>query len=270
MSITLAITNHKGGVAKTTTTATLGLALARMGLRVLCVDLDAQANLTTLFYGDFTLRPLDRDIYKALRYAEEEAPTISVKDNLDLSPSSYNLAVLESVLANRQEKENLLNRLLEPVRKRYDIILIDCPPALGLLTTNALVASDRAIIPVTPEGLPFKGLEVLSDYIRSVAEALNSVLKVGGILITRYNNRNLNKYMVREIRRIYGELVFDTIIRENISIAESSLQGGSLFEYAPKSNGAKDYEALAEEIVNKIVNPLRECPENGKPSAVSK
>ncbi len=243
----ITIANHKGGVGKTTSTASIGNALAILGKRVLLIDLDAQQNLT------FTLTQNEEpetSVYDAL-VKDSPLPIVKVKENLDLVPASLELARAEIDMATKIAREGILKSLLEDYRDKYDYVLIDCPPSLGIVTTNALVASDRLYIPLTAEALPMKGLAMLDDVVGEVRRRVNPSLELGGVFFTRFNNRNLNKEVVKMIEGRYGDMVFNTKIRENIALAEMPLSGQSIFEYDPKSNGAVDYMELAKEILTK-------------------
>ena len=241
----ISIVNHKGGVGKTTSVSSLGVALARMGKRVLLVDLDAQGNLT----DTLTQTPGDRSIYDSLRTLET-LPVVNIREGLDLCPSSIDLVSMDLELADKKEREYRLSRLLRGLD--YDFILLDCPPSLGLLTINALTASTKVIIPLTPEALPAKGLGTLLDIIERTRETLNPGLSLGGILITRYNRRKINRLVEETLRETFGDSVFKTKIRENVDISESPLQGMDIYSYSPNSIGAKDYESLALEVVSKL------------------
>ena len=241
----ISIVNHKGGVGKTTSVSSLGVALARMGKRVLLVDLDAQGNLT----DTLTQTPGDRSIYDSLRTLET-LPVVNIREGLDLCPSSIDLVSMDLELADKKEREYRLSRLLRGLD--YDFILLDCPPSLGLLTINALTASTKVIIPLTPEALPAKGLGTLLDIIERTKETLNPGLSLGGILITRYNRRKINRLVEETLRETFGDSVFKTKIRENVDISESPLQGMDIYSYSPNSIGAKDYESLALEVVSKL------------------
>ena len=241
----ISIVNHKGGVGKTTSVSSLGVALARMGKRVLLVDLDAQGNLT----DTLTKTPGDRSIYDSLRTLET-LPVVNIREGLDLCPSSIDLVSMDLELADKKEREYRLSRLLRGLD--YDFILLDCPPSLGLLTINALTASTKVIIPLTPEALPAKGLGTLLDIIERTKETLNPGLSLGGILITRYNRRKINRLVEETLRETFGDSVFKTKIRENVDISESPLQGMDIYSYSPNSIGAKDYESLALEVVSKL------------------
>ena len=241
----ISIVNHKGGVGKTTSVSSLGVALARMGKRVLLVDLDAQGNLT----DTLTQTPGDRSIYDSLRTLET-LPVVKIREGLDLCPSSIDLVSMDLELADKREREFRLSQLLQGLD--YEYILLDCPPSLGLLTINALTASTKVIIPLTPEALPAKGLGTLLDIIERTKETLNPGLSLGGILITRYNRRKINRLVEETLRETFGDSVFKTKIRENVDISESPLQGMDIYSYSPNSIGAKDYESLALEVVAKF------------------
>ena len=241
----ISIVNHKGGVGKTTSVSSLGVALARMGKRVLLVDLDAQGNLT----DTLTQTPGDRSIYDSLRTLET-LPVVKIREGLDLCPSSIDLVSMDLELADKREREYRLSQLLQGLD--YEYILLDCPPSLGLLTINALTASTKVIIPLTPEALPAKGLGTLLDIIERTKETLNPGLSLGGILITRYNRRKINRLVEETLRETFGDSVFKTKIRENVDISESPLQCKDIYSYSPDSIGAKDYESLALEVVAKF------------------
>ncbi len=246
----ITIANHKGGVGKTTSTASVGVALAIIGKRVLLIDLDAQQNLS------FTLMQNEDpevSVYDSL-VKDTPLPVVNVRENLDLVPASLELARAEIDMATKIAREGILKSLLEDKLDSYDYVLIDCPPSLGIVTTNALVASEELYIPLTAEALPLKGLTMLDDVVREVKRRVNPALELEAVFFTRFNNRNLNKEIVKTIEGRYGDKVLKTKIRENISLAEMPLSGQSIFEYDPKSNGAADYMALAKEILAKEEN----------------
>lgn len=245
MSKVIAIANHKGGVGKTTSVASIGLGLSLKGYRVLLLDLDAQANLTSFF-----LKETEEDrptIYDSL-VSGKPLPVIEVGKNLDIAPSGLEMARAEGDLNGKIARERLLTLLLEPIRGEYDYILIDCPPSLGIVTTNAFVASTDIYVPLTAEALPLKGMRMLEEYIGAI-RVIKKDLRITGVFITRYNNRNLNNVVDSQIKKAYEGVVFETRIRENISLAEVPLSGGNIYEYAPTSNGANDYKSLTEEII---------------------
>ena len=244
MGKVIAVANHKGGVGKTTSVANLGAALSLMGKRVLLIDLDAQQNLTFFFLKD----EAEVSVYDALT-GKAALPILHVKENLDLTPSSIDLARAELDLNARIAREAILKNLLADVAGKYDYILLDCPPSLGIVTYNALVAASDLFITLTAEALPYKGLTMLEEVVGEIRQTINPSLEISGVFITRYNNRNLNNIVAEQIAERYGSKVFHTKIRENIAVAEAPLSQMDIFAYAPESNGAKDYRALAEEVV---------------------
>ena len=248
-NLTIAIGNQKGGVGKTTSTACISAALALQGKRVLLIDLDAQQNLT------FTLMQNEdpESIYDTL-VKDQPLPIIPIRENLDLVPASLDLARAEIDMATMMAREGILKSCLDEQKEKYDYILMDCSPSLGIVTTNALVAADKLYIPLTAEALPLKGLTILDDIVREVKRRVNPTLELGGVFFTRFNNRKLNKEVISMVEKRYGEKVFQTKIRENISIAEMPLSGQTIFEYDPKSNGATDYRTLTDEIISREEN----------------
>lgn len=241
--ITLA--NFKGGVGKSTSTASIGACLAMKGYKVLLVDLDGQSNLTLYYVLDAD--NLETSIFDTL-INDEALPIINVKPNLDIVPSSLEMASAEIAMTNMLAREQLLSRALSKVRKNYDFILIDCPPSLGIVTTNAFLAADEILVPMTPELLPLKGMKMLDSFVSSL-QVIKPSVKLNGVFITRFNHRKLNKVVAEALKNRYQSITFHTTIRENISLAESAGSGQSIFEYEPNSNGAKDYLELTEEIL---------------------
>ncbi len=247
MAKIIAIANNKGGVGKSTTTANLGAALAMKGKRVLVVDTDPQANLTAALL-DIDEKPIEVSIYDAMS-GSAPIPIHNVSPNLYIVPADIALAAAEIDLVSRRAREFVLKKLLSPIVGNYDFVLIDCAPSLGLITLNALSMADSVLIPLTGEALPMRGLAMLDNYISDVVADLNPALHVGGVVVTRFNNRKLNSVVLSTIAERYGDKVLKSRIRENISIAEAPLAHCSIFEYAPESNGAADYMALATEIL---------------------
>lgn len=248
MAKVISFANHKGGVGKTTTTLNVGAALATLKKKVLLIDLDAQANLTTSLLSDEP--EAEQSIYYSLIGNSKTLPIVETSKNLSLVPSSSEMASIELEIASKMDREYILKELLEPHLGNYDYILLDCPPSFGLITLNALVSSTDLYVPLTAETLPTRGLKKLSEVLEMVKKRANPGLELSGVVITRYEKNNLSLTMEEVIRDNFKSKVFNTRIRKNIVVAESPLMQQSVIEYAPNSNGAKDYLALAKEILN--------------------
>lgn len=260
MGLVISVVNQKGGVGKTTTSVNLGAAIAVKGKRVLLVDMDAQSNLST-HVGLGSKEDLDGigeaqnppqfSIYDVLKGAKTLKEVIVPRsERLDVVPSSLFLSAADLELGGVVGRELILKRALLPVKDLYDVIVIDCPPALGLLSLNALAAVEKVIIPVQSEYLALHGVRQLLDTIDQVRSIYNPSLIVGGVLICLHDNRKrLARAVADTIRTYFGDLVFDTIIRTNVALAEAPANGQTIFEYAPKSSGAEDYASLAEEVL---------------------
>ncbi|MDZ7660288.1 AAA family ATPase [Fodinibius sp.] len=246
---TIAFTNQKGGVGKTTSTINVGAGLAQEGFEVLLVDLDPQANLT--YSLRLSSNRLENSIYNVLKGDIEANEVIINHNGFDIMPSSIDLSGAEMEFANEPAREMLLKNKLNTLSKDYDYILIDCPPNLGLLTLNAFSAVKEIFIVLQSEYLALHGLSKLMDVIQVVKERLNPEIEISGIICTLFDGRkNLNKEVVDHIKDYFGDKVFDTIIRDNVALAEAPSHHKTIFEYAPDSHGAKDYKALAQEIRN--------------------
>jgi chromosome partitioning protein len=260
-AVAISIVNQKGGVGKTTTTVNLGAALAEQGKRVLLIDMDAQSNLTTHLglgvkedpadLGDIPKGP-EWTIYDVLKGTKRIQDVVLKRSkNLDVVPSSLLLSAADLELGGVVGRELLLKRAVDKVRDQYDVILIDCPPTLGLLSLNALAAVDQVIVPVQSEYLALHGVRQLLDTIDQVRGVYNQSLVVGGVLICLHDSRKrLARAVADTIRAYFGDLVFDTVIRENVALAEAPAKGQSIFEYLAKSPGAEDYLALSKEVVD--------------------
>jgi chromosome partitioning protein len=246
---TIACANQKGGVGKTTTVVDLSSALDRGGDRVLVIDLDPQGNATSGLGIDRSR--IEHSVYDALMDGVPlEASTISgASGGLDVVPSTVALAGAEVELAGIQARERRLLRLIEPIRDRYDVIFIDCPPSLGLLTVNALTAADAVLIPLQCEYYALEGLTQLLATIDLVRDHLNPRLVVDGVVLTMSDARtNLSADVEAEARRHLDELVYQTVIPRSVRLSEAPSHGLPIDRYAPESRGAIAYAALADEF----------------------
>jgi chromosome partitioning protein len=251
MSEVLAISNQKGGVGKTTTSINLGSYLASQGKTVAIVDLDPQANATSGLGVNMTEKTAT--LYEVLVGQEValEALQATEYDNLNIIPSTPNLAGAAIELMDEAYREYRLRRALKPLKEYFDFILIDCPPSLGLLTINGLVAADRILIPVQCEYFAMKGLSQLLDTVELVRQHLNPRLQIVGALLTMYDRRTaMARKIVREVRKEFPGHVFDSVIPRNTELSEAPSVGQSIISYAKHSRGAKAYEYLAEELIN--------------------
>lgn len=248
----IAVANHKGGVGKTTTVSCLGSILAMKGHRVLLMDLDPQANLTYSLAGDVEVP----GIYEAMTGRASELPVISIDPRLDLVPASESLHLIDIELSTAIGRERILSRLIrqQDFPSIYDYILFDCPPSLGLMTLNAFTVCTDVIIPLIPEVLPFKGLTMINKLIADVHSLLNPAAHITGILITRWESSKLSRGIEGNLRDKLGDTVFRTKIRKNIRLAEAPLENVNIVKYAPDSNGARDYQSFAEELLETIKN----------------
>jgi chromosome partitioning protein len=245
-----AVANQKGGVGKTTTTVNVGAYLASAGKKVLLIDVDPQANATSSLGVD--KNALRRSVYDVIisGVALERVMVLSGRLGLDLIPSSPALAGAEIELVNIMAREQRLRQALGPMRGRYDYVLIDCPPSLGLLTVNALTAADQVIVPVQCEYLPMEGLAQLLHTIDLVQSNLNTSLEIRGLLLTMYDPRtSLAQQVVQEIRGHFPDHTFEIIIPRNVRLSEAPSYGEPILDYAPTSSGGMAYEALAQEIL---------------------
>lgn len=251
-AIVLSIVNQKGGVGKTTTTVNVATYLATRGKRVLLIDMDPQGNATSGLgiskqgEGDSIYDVLinHKPILDCLRETSRR--------QLKICPSSIHLAGSEIELVEKEERESILRQALIGVRDVFDFVLIDCPPSLGLLTLNALVASTGVIIPVQSEFYAMEGLSQIMNTLELVQTSLNPELRIFGVLITMYDNRtSLSQQVSEQIQEFFEDICFKTIIPRNVKLSEAPSHGKSIQEYDPKSKGAQAYHDLTREIVKR-------------------
>jgi len=243
----VALANQKGGVAKTTTTFNLGVAFVERGLKVLCIDLDPQGNLT-MSQG---LNPdaIERSMFDVLVHRLPIEEVIEPRE-VDLAVSSIDLAGAELALSSQIGRERALQKAIEPIRSRYDYILIDTPPSLGLLTINAFVAATGVIVPVQTEYLSLRGLVQLENTLEMVRENLNPEVSIIGIVPTMFDKRITHSREADEIlRENFGDLVYQTRIRKTIRFAEAPVKGTSVLGYEPSGEAAEMYRDLAKEVL---------------------
>lgn len=253
----MAVVNQKGGTGKTITCENLGVGLAMEGKRVLLVDADPQANLTiALGWNDPDAIPVTlTDLMESAMRDTPMDPTSVIlhhEEGVDLIPSNISLAGTDMLLVTSMTRESILKQCLEPLKKQYDFILLDCGPSLGMLTVNALAAANRVIIPVEPQYLSAKGMELLLKTINRVRRQINPKLKIEGVLITKTDSRtNYSKEITNLIRETYGKKlnVYGTSIPRSIRAAEITSEGKSIFKYDPRGKVAEAYSALTKEVV---------------------
>lgn len=253
MGRVVAVANQKGGVGKTTTAVNLAASMAMRGLRVLLVDVDPQGSASTGVGG----RPQEGDptVYDILvgSRSVREVLRRTCVDGLDLIPSRRDLVGAEIELISVPGRERRLESALGPVAPDYDVTLIDCPPSLGLLTLNALVAADGVLVPLQAEYYALEGLSSLLDTVRRVRETLNSRLELDGLLITMFDRRNtLAKQVREEVSRHFGDRVFITLVPRNVRLSESPSHGVPVALYDPSSRGAVAYKRLAAEVIDRL------------------
>ncbi len=251
MGRVIAIANQKGGVGKTTTAINLGAGLARQGMRTLVVDCDPQAN-TTSGLG-FPKDPSRRSLYHALMMDVPISGLIlkCAEESLHLIPSDKNLVGVNVELVEHAEREQQLRSKLEPLREQFNFLLLDCPPALDLLTLNALVAADSVLVPIQCEYFALEGVSELLDTLIRIRRAHNPKLAVEGILLTMFDERtNLSHQVRADLKDFFGDQVFSTTIPRNVRLAEAPSHGKPIFLYDPQCRGATSYLELAQEVIS--------------------
>ena len=242
----LVFANHKGGVGKTASVSAISAVLAQKGFKVLMVDLDSQANLTLNYLPKVPERTIHDAIIK-----RRDIPVYEISENLHIVPSTLDMAMIEAEISAMRRREYILNDLLLPLSDRYDYVLVDCPPALGMITTNAMTIADDVYVPMLADGLSMYGLAMMSDFVEQNKE-LNDSLKISGVFFTRYSNRTIVANTVeRTVRGKYGSLVAQTVIHENVKVTEAFISKTDLLTYDAGCKAAQDYMALTDDMINK-------------------
>ena len=250
---TIAITNQKGGVGKTTTAVNLGASLAASEKKTLIVDSDPQANTTSSL--GFAKDPARRTLYQGIILGEplERIAIDAQIDGLDLIPSDKNLVGAAVELVSMDNREYRLREAIKPLREKYDFIIIDCPPSLDLLTLNALAAADAVMVPIQCEYLAIEGVSELLDTLMRLRRTINPSLEIEGILLTMYDDRTtLSKQVAADLRSFFGDKVFETVIPRNVRLAEAPSHGMPVIFYDMHSKGAESYIQLAKEVVTNV------------------
>ncbi|MEW4925140.1 AAA family ATPase [Algibacter sp. 2305UL17-15] len=248
----IAIANQKGGVGKTTTSVNLAASLGVLEKKVLLIDADPQANATSGLGID--VESVEIGTYQLLEHTNSAKEAIVATDtpNLDMIPAHIDLVAIEIELVDKDEREYMLKKALEPIKNDYDFILIDCAPSLGLLTLNALTAADSVLIPIQCEYFALEGLGKLLNTIKSIQKIHNANLDYEGLLLTMYDSRlRLSNQVVEEVQKHFNDMVFKTIIQRNVRLSEAPSYGESIINYDASSKGASNYLSLAEEIITK-------------------
>jgi chromosome partitioning protein len=252
----VSIAIQKGGSGKTTTAINLAAALHRLGKTVLLIDADPQANLSqSLGILDEPEQNLFTELKKEIagENSNLQQAIVITKSGLPLVPSSIELAGAELELVSVYGREQVFSWMLESLKDKYDFIFIDCPPAIGMLTVNALTASDFVLMPLQAEFLPLKGLRSFMIHFKSIKGKLNKKIEILGFLLTRYDERkSMNRQVLQSLEEEFGEKVFHTHIRTNIQLAKAQEAGLDIFSYDRQSNGAQDYLKMAEEFLQKL------------------
>jgi len=248
----IAIANQKGGVGKTTTSVNLAAALGVLEKKVLLIDADPQANATSGL--GINVDEVAYGSYQLLEHTKTAQETIitTTSPNVDLIPAHIDLVAIEIELVDKEDREYMLKKAITALKETYDYILIDCAPSLGLITLNALTAADSVIIPIQCEYFALEGLGKLLNTIKSVQKIHNANLDIEGMLLTMYDSRlRLSNQVVEEVKKHFGDMVFDTIIQRNVRLSEAPSYGESIIKYDASSRGATNYLNMANEVIKK-------------------
>lgn len=243
----VSVINQKGGVAKTTTSLNVAASWAAMGKKVLLIDLDPQSSATKAIFGD---QDFEKTIFDVVMGASPIEQTIVHSDRFDIDviPAEILLSGIDVQLAAHFGRETILRRKLEPIVRKYDSILFDCSPSLGLMTVNALMASKDIIIPICPEYFSLKGIELILDTLQNIRTGLGYKVGIRGVVITRFKDRRIAREVIRQVQETYGLRVYSNYIPDNIAVEEAHHKHSPVYKYAPNCMAAKAYSQLAKEL----------------------
>lgn len=256
MAKTICFVNNKGGCGKTTTVSAIGMAWADLGKKILFIDLDSQSNLTSIVTDtDPSTQEWDTTLEDAFVGGPEFGlPIVHVNENIDIVPSDLDLSNFDKDTTRFTGREYLLADLIETVKANYDYILLDCPPALGLITYNALVASNYLVMVTNSEGLSYRGLKMVANLYSEVIgnRRLNPSLEILGVVVTRYEKNNLSELFLNKIKNELGDLVIEPVIRKSTKVAQSASFQQNLYLYDPNGKATQDYKKVSAELLQRI------------------